>query len=81
MFPNENIHKGTFTSPYGNHINQINHVLVNDRFKNCITDVKTMRRADCDKDHYLVKAKMKVKLQKNVISKQQRSIDIKSLSI
>lgn len=47
MFPNEKIHKGTLKSPNGNHINQINHGLINDRFKNCITDVKTMRRADC----------------------------------
>ncbi|KAL4107723.1 hypothetical protein QTP88_018019 [Uroleucon formosanum] len=55
MFPHKKIHKGTWKSPDGNHTNQIDHVLVNGRLKNSITDVKTMRGADCDSDYYLVK--------------------------
>jgi len=40
----------------------MDHVLINDRFKNSITDVKTMRGADCDSGHYLVKVKVKERL-------------------
>ncbi|VVC46374.1 Endonuclease/exonuclease/phosphatase [Cinara cedri] len=65
MFSNKKIHKGTLKSPDGNHTNQIDHVLVNDRFKNSITDVKTMRGADCDSDHYLVKVNIKARLKCN----------------
>jgi len=44
-------------------------MLVNDRFKNCITDVKTIRGANCDSDHYLVRMKIKVKLKRRITTK------------
>ncbi|XP_025421560.1 uncharacterized protein LOC112691510 [Sipha flava] len=64
MFPHKNIYKGTWMSPDGRYVNQIDHVLVSVRFKNCIQDIRTMRGADGDSDHYLVKGKMKVKIKK-----------------
>jgi len=69
MFPHKKIHKGTWKSPDGIHTNQIDHLLVNDRFKNSITDVKTMRGADCDSDRYLVKVKIKAKLKRRVATR------------
>lgn len=51
-------------SPDGRHVNQIDHILVSTRFKNCIQDVRTMGGADSDSDPYLVKGKMKVKIKK-----------------
>jgi len=69
MFPHKKINKGTWKSPDGNHTNQIDHVLANDRFKNSITDVKTMRGADCDSDHYLVKVKIKARLKRRVATR------------
>lgn len=44
--------------------NQIDHILVNTRFKNCLRDVITVRGTDCDSDHYLLAGKLKVKLKK-----------------
>lgn len=44
--------------------NQIDHILVSTRFKNCIQDTRTMRGADGDSNHYLVKEKMNVKTKK-----------------
>jgi exonuclease III len=64
MFPHKDIYKGTWVSPDGRHVNQIDHILVSARFKNCIQDVRTMRRADGDSDHYLVKGKIKIKIKK-----------------
>lgn len=64
MFPRKDIYKGTWMSPDGMHVNQIDHFLVSTRFKNCIQDVRTMRKADGDLDPYLVKGKMKVKIKK-----------------
>jgi hypothetical protein len=66
MFPHKNIHKGTWRSPDGRYTNQIDHVLINLRFSNCIQDIRTVRGTDCDSDHYLIKVKMKLKLKKKV---------------
>ncbi|KAL4084333.1 hypothetical protein QTP88_028157 [Uroleucon formosanum] len=64
MFPHKNIYKGTWMSPDGRYVNQIDHILVSTRFKNCIQDIRTTRETDGDSDHYLVKGKMKVKIKK-----------------
>ncbi|XP_025406267.1 craniofacial development protein 2-like [Sipha flava] len=64
MIPHKNIYKGTWMSPDGRYVIQIDHILVSARFKNCIQDIRTMRKADGDSDHYLVKRKIKVKIKK-----------------
>lgn len=69
MFPHKKIHKETWKLPDGNHTNQIDHVLINDRFKNSITDVKTMHGADYYSDHYLVRVKVKVRLKRRIATK------------
>ncbi|VVC40451.1 Hypothetical protein CINCED_3A013436 [Cinara cedri] len=62
MFPHKDIHKGTWRSPNGQHINQIDDNLVNERFTNAINDVRVYRVADCNSDHYLVVGKFNIKL-------------------
>ena len=58
MFPYQNIHKYTWTSPDGMTHNQIDHVLKGRRWHSSVLDVRSFRGADCDTDHYLVIAKV-----------------------
>jgi len=67
IFPRKDIYKRTWKAPNSRYTNQIDHVIINTRFKNCIHEVKTVREADCDSDHYLVKGKLNLKLEKLVV--------------
>jgi len=67
MFPHQNIHKYTWTSPDGKIHSQIDHILIDRRWHQCILDVSSLRGADCDTGHYLVVAKVREKL---AVSKQ-----------
>jgi len=73
MFPHKEVHKGTWRSPDGRYVNQIDHILVNSRFSNCILDVRTFRGADCGSDHFLVVGKLKVTLKKIENRKENHS--------
>jgi hypothetical protein len=58
MFPNRNIHKYTWTSPYGKTHNRLDHVLINKRWHSNTVD-RFSRGTDCDTDYYLMVAKVR----------------------
>jgi hypothetical protein len=62
MFPHRNTHKFTCTSPDGKMHNQIDHILIGRRWHSSILDVRSLRAADCDTDHYLVVAEVRKRL-------------------
>ena len=54
----------TWTSPDGQHRNQIDCILCNQRWRSSMQSAKTRPGADCDSDHKLLIAKFRLKLKK-----------------
>ena len=54
----------TWTSPDGQHRNQIDYVLYSQRWKSTIQSAKTRPGADCGSDHELLITKFRLKLKK-----------------
>ena len=61
-FLHKDIHKETRYSTDGRAANQIDHVLISNRFRSTITDIRDLREPDIGSDHNLLKIKFKVKL-------------------
>ena len=54
----------TWTSPDGQHRNQIDYILCSQRWRSSIRSTKTRPGANCDSDHELLIAKFRLKLKK-----------------
>ena len=61
-FPHKDIHKETRYSADGRTVNQINHVLISNRFRSAITGIRAITEPDIGSDHNLLKINFKVKL-------------------
>ncbi|PIK40142.1 putative craniofacial development protein 2-like [Apostichopus japonicus] len=64
LFPHKEIHKNTWTSPDKRTNNQIDHVLINKKYRSSVRDTRVMRGADVASDHQLVRTQIKLKLKK-----------------
>ena len=53
-----------WTSPDGEHRNQIDYILCSQRWRSSIQSAKTRQGADCGSDHELLIAKFRLKLKK-----------------
>lgn len=74
MFSHKKLHKGTWSSRDGRHVNQIDHGLVNERFNNSILDVRTVRGTDGDSDHFLVPTSEVKKKTRNKERRRHRTV-------
>jgi hypothetical protein len=70
-FPRKNIHKETWLSPGGRFSIQIDHVLIENKHKRIIQNLKSYRGADADTDHYLVLIDFRVKMSMEWKKKQK----------
>ena len=71
LFPHREIHKLTWYSPNDRDRNQIDHLLINAKWRRSLLDVKVKRGADVGSDHQMIIAKVKLKLRRT-----QNKIDI-----
>jgi len=70
-FEHKNIHKCTWNDPAGRTVNQIDHLLVNKRRAAIVGDVKTMREANCDSDHFLIRTTIRHQISRTYQKKQK----------
>jgi hypothetical protein len=80
VFQHKEIHKLTWESPNGRDRNQIDHVMINRRWRGSLQDVRVKRGADVGSDHHLVVGKLKIKLRRtDTPPKQLKRFNISKL--
>jgi hypothetical protein len=79
-FPHRDIHKHTWTSPDGVTHNQIDNVLIDERrHSSILLDVRSIRGADCDTEHYLIVAKLRERI--SVSEQARRNFDLERFDL
>lgn len=74
------IHKLTWASPDGHTKSQIDHIMINSKWRHSLQSVRAMRHADIGSDHNLVTAKIRLKLRKaNIGTSNSKRFDVTKL--
>ena len=77
IFAHRDINKLTWKSPDGRTSNLIDHIIINGKWRRSLQDVRVCRGADIYSDHYLVTARVKLKLHKVIPeSKRLKQLDL-----
>uniref|UniRef100_A0A914XLD6 Endonuclease/exonuclease/phosphatase domain-containing protein n=1 Tax=Plectus sambesii TaxID=2011161 RepID=A0A914XLD6_9BILA len=58
-------HQRTWRAPNGKDTSVLDYVMVNNRFRSSLRDVRAMRGADCGSDHHLLRALVRLKLKRS----------------
>ena len=74
LFKHRDIHKTTWTSPDGNTKPQIDHIIINGKWRSSLQDVKACRGADCASDHTLLLGIISLKLRKTRKGQQRAKL-------
>lgn len=72
IFEHKEIHKLTWISPDGNVKKQIDHVLINGRWKHSLHSVTVKRGADVGSNHHLLLVTIKLQLRRNPIKMEEK---------
>ena len=81
QFQHKKIHKNTWRSPNGIIFNEIDYICISKEWRRAIKDVKSCRGADVGSDHYLVTAKIQLKLKVLKTQKVSKPFDVAKLKI
>lgn len=57
-------HKLTWRNPAGQDSAVLDYIMISSRFRSSLRDVRAMRGPDCGSDHYLVRARLKLRLRR-----------------
>ena len=79
IFQHKSIHKGTWRSPDGRTVNQIDHICFPTRWASSLRDVRVYRGADVASDHYLLVASVQLKLKCCTKKKSREIVDVEKL--
>ena len=82
LFKHKDIHKITWYSPNNRDKYQIDHVIINGKWRRSLLDTRSYRGADVNSDHCLVVVRLKLKLKKTLDDNKtnRKIIDIKRLN-
>lgn len=80
LFPHKDIHKISWNSPNRRDQSQIDHLLINGKWRRSLQDVRVRRGADVGSDHHLVTAMVQLKLLRSrKTTCHQRRFDVSKL--
>ena len=78
LFQHKLIHKRTWRSPDGMTLNEIDYICISTRWKSSLQDVR-VRRGDVGSDHYMLAAKLHLKLKCMSAKQAERPLAVENL--